>query len=382
MRIVLIKFSHSSTMIFSLSLDQKLFCDFLFHSDDRNSKLSIYFKMASKTELVREQIVHFFVLNPTFTYKKISKSLDVPISTVGRVLKRYKESSTTKRKQGSGRKKGPVNKKLANSIKRSLDRNPGLSLTDLSKKFGTSRSYIVKVKKHFNIRTRKCVTVPKRSDEQLNRAISRSKVLYQMLLRKPGCLIMDDETYVKKDFQQLPGLQFYSERVGNNIPESFKVVRIEKFAKKIMVWQAICECGMKSTPFLTEGTINADVYVKECLQKRLLPLVKKHGERVLFWPDLATSHYARSTLDWYQKNDITVVPKLANPPNCPELRPIEIYWAIIKRYLKKTKRTSISTADFKKKWFSATNRLDKDHVQRLMSRVTQKVRDFRKKIKN
>ena len=36
-------------------------------------------------------------------------------------------------------------------------------------------------------------------------------------------------------------------------------------------------------------------------------------------------------MERYEQNDVNFMPKIANPPNCPELRAIEIYWAIIKQ---------------------------------------------------
>lgn len=43
---------------------------------------------------------------------------------------------------------------------------------------------------------------------------------------------------------------------------------------------------------------------------------------VLFLPDLASCHYSKATLAWYEANKVDFVPKAKNPPNCPELRPI------------------------------------------------------------
>ena len=70
--------------------------------------------------------------------------------------------------------------------------------------------------------------------------------------------------------------------------------------------------------------------LKECLQKRLLLLIKSHNNRPVFWPDLASIYYCKLAMEWYKKNNVKFVPKTENPPNCPELRVIEKYWAIIK----------------------------------------------------
>ena len=42
-----------------------------------------------------------------------------------------------------------------------------------------------------------------------------------------------------------------------------------------------------------------------------------------FWPDLATCHCAGKTLEKLTENGISYVPKDQNPPNCPQIRPIE-----------------------------------------------------------
>jgi transposase len=50
----------------------------------------------------------------------------------------------------------------------------------------------------------------------------------------------------------------------------------------------------------------------------------------LFWPDLATAHYARQTQDKLCELGVNFIPKPFNPPNVPQLRPIERFWAILK----------------------------------------------------
>jgi hypothetical protein len=68
------------------------------------------------------------------------------------------------------------------------------------------------------------------------------------------------------------------------------------------VWIAISERGMSEPLIRFSGScaINQFVYKDECLVKRLLPFIKKHHEdnKYIFWPDLASSHYAKSVLNW------------------------------------------------------------------------------------
>ena len=73
--------------------------------------------------------------------------------------------------------------------------------------------------------------------------------------------------------------------------------------------------------------------MEECLKKRFLPFIKKHDRPTIFWPDLATIHYFKKALEWCKQNDVKLVPKEANPQNCPESAN---YWSIIKGILLKS----------------------------------------------
>jgi hypothetical protein len=81
-------------------------------------------------------------------------------------------------------------------------------------------------------------------------------------------------------------------------------------------------------------------------------------------------------MEWYAAKNIQVVPLDKNPPNTPELRPIEKYWAIVKQNLKKTQKTVSSEKQFKANWRSAAKKVDKVTVQNLMAGVKRKARQF------
>ena len=103
---------------------------------------------------------------------------------------------------------------------------------------------------------------------------------------------------------------------------------------------------------MTKGTVNGEIYKSECLEKRLLPFLQQHDEAPLFWhhADLASCQYSKSVLEWYEANSVHFVPKDMNPPNCPELRLVEQYWAIMKRELRKSKKTVKDDKDMLRKW--------------------------------
>lgn len=242
-----------------------------------------------------------------------------------------------------------------------MKRNPQLSLRDLGNKYGTTSNNVFRIKKKYGYKSHKKVKIPNRDTLNNNSAILRARKLYKGRLQHfSGCIIMDDETYVKADFNQLPGQQFYSQLKNCYVNKKFKNIRCDKFAKKYLIWQGICTCGLRSTSFVTSGTMNKDVYIKECLGKRLLPMYRKHTHGCLFWPDSASCHYAIPSLGWYEGNGVHFVPKALNPPNVPELRPIELYWAQTIRSCKKIGSVAKELKSFKEKWNRAFSKISQE----------------------
>lgn len=332
--------------------------------------------MSSQQEKNRQTIICKYVENPNLTYKKIAQVVGVSISTVKRTIKRYKEAKPLSRTPGSGRSKGPRNLTAARKVKQLFTRNPGTSIRDAAEKAATSTSFVQRTKKFYNLRSYKVQVVPDRSEEKELEAQRRARKLYRRYLTKFDCVVMDDETYCKADFKQLPGHEYYTASKKGGVSPKFTTQQHTKFPKKYMVWQAICKCGLRSKEFVTDHTINSEIYIRECLERRLLPFIRQHQGSVLFWPDLATAHYSKTTMEWYQANNVTVVPRDANPPNCPELRPIERYWALMKRTLKRTKQVAPNKEIFRNKWRRGYATVDETMVKNLMKGLNKKVRKF------
>jgi hypothetical protein len=100
---------------------------------------------------------------------------------------------------------------------------------------------------------------------------------------------MDDETYVKFDYKSLPGPQHYTVQI---LDKSKTSVRVEQLGKKATVWQAICGCGKTSQTPTTTASMNSEIYIKECLQKRPPPMTRSHIDPVVLRPD-PSCHYAK-----------------------------------------------------------------------------------------
>ncbi len=66
--------------------------------------------------------------------------------------------------------------------------------------------------------------------------------------------------------------------------------------------------------------------------KRLMPFIESYHdkEKVLFWPDLATSQYSEIVTQYLDQNGVQFVAKEFNPQNRPQARPTETLWSIPK----------------------------------------------------
>ena len=83
--------------------------------------------------------------------------------------------------------------------------------------------------------------------------------------------------------------------------------------------------------------VNEDVYIDKCIRARLIPFIEENhkNDEIVFWPDLASSHYSNKVQAYLKAKNIDFVPKSRNIAGVPELWPIEDFWAYIKRQVYK-----------------------------------------------
>ena len=100
----------------------------------------------------------------------------------------------------------------------------------------------------------------------------------------------------------------------------------------MLVWICISDKGISPPIFQKSGlAVNKSVYL-DIIKRGLVPFIEKHHSdgKYKFWPDLASSHYAKVVVDYFRAKKISFVQKIENPANVPEARPIEDFWSILK----------------------------------------------------
>ncbi|KAF2879390.1 hypothetical protein ILUMI_26785 [Ignelater luminosus] len=115
----------------------------------------------------------------------------------------------------------------------------------------------------------------------------------------------------------------------------------------MLAYMVVCATGLGILPTLISGEVFS------------ASIKSKAG-------DLGSVHYSEAMLQLLNSKNIEFVKKRAIRPTVSELRPIERYWVITKRYLRQNDQEAKTVQEFKQMWNAASRKISKNHVRRLM----------------
>ena len=254
-------------------------------------------------------------------------------STIYDMIQDAENKKPLERKKGSGR---PVKIATpANIIKlvKMFDHKSGRSQKQAAIKLKTTQQNISKIlKTKTNVKRLKKRKKPLRNANQ--ERVLRPKCKKLVARYRNYQFILDDESYFTLNHSTLAGNDVFYTSDINMTADNVKYAKKAKYEQKIMVWIAISPMGTSNAYFVpSKMAVNQKVYLKKCIQERLMPFIRKHHQhtQTVFWPDLASSHYANSVQNYLRDENVEFVPKEDNPAAAPEVRPIEDFWADLKR---------------------------------------------------
>lgn len=289
----------------------------------------------SEHECFAKRVVHYYEKVSLFDKENTVRHFTAEgkhKNSIYRIIRRYEQSGEVNFKKIPGRPRVQTSPKKVRRVKAAFTKDPTTSVRVAARKLNLDKSAVSRIKVHdLGIKAQTQKKAPKYIKNQEQRAKTGLRKVYKKTREK--VLVIDDETYVTFDPSQLPGRKFFHAQNINEVKYEDRFKKITKFPKKYLIWQAMDEEGHISQTYISDGTMNADVYLNECLKKRLIPFIKQHHEidEVLFWPDLATSHYANTVKNFLVEEKVDFVQKKDNPPNVPQARGIELFWALCKQ---------------------------------------------------
>lgn len=337
-------------------------------------------KKVEKNNSLKERVYKFYKKNIGKGKSFIAKHFideGESKSTVYYLIKCAEQGKDVGRKKGSGRPSKIATTNNIKKLKKLFNNKSGVSQRIAARKLKCSPSYVNKLlKQRTNIRCWKKKTVPKRTQKQIISA--RPKCRKMLENYRNSHFILDDESYFTLSNSTLSGNNTYYSDDVNNAPNNIKFKFKKKFEPKLMVWIAISPKGV-SKPYFKPSklAINQEVYLNECIKKRLIPFISKYhaDSQYVFWPDKASSHYAKTVTDYLDANNIQYIPKDLNPANLPESRPIEDFWAKLKRKVYKQDWCAENVTQLKQRIRYCLQNIDKEFVQCLAGKVHQRL-DF------
>lgn len=305
-----------------------------------------------KNEALYKRVISFYNLHTKYDTVQHFHREGINKNTIYSMLRRYDETGRLEYRKITGR---PISKStpvFVNNVKRLFTNNRALSTRVAARKLKVSQGTVMKIKKDvLGIRAYKKRSAPKYIKNQKQRAKTGCKKVYEKQLTHH--LVIDDETYVAADPSDISAMEFFHATHPKSPPYEDRVKAKAKFFKKYLVWQALDEKGRVSRPYVCEGSLNSVVYLRECIMKLLVPFIDEVYDRstIIFWPDLSTVHYANIVTSYLREAGIQFVPKVSNPPNVPQCRGIEKFWALVKREYHKYPKAPKNLRGFSQVWY-------------------------------
>lgn len=329
----------------------------------------------------REMVARFYQQNKdqgkSYTVKHFEK-MNLSRSTTYDIINRIVQKIPIARKQRKTPAISKIDRNMKKRLKNLVENRTGVSQKKLAQKFNVVQSTISYNIQKLGIRYRKRKTVPKNTLAQQLRQQERVCRLHETLLRGFDMknVIQDDESYFTLDGISMPGNVGYYTGAGDAPPE-VKFRGKSKFPTRILVWAAISPLAITKI-FIAKDytTINGQLY-QNILKKYLLPFIDDHytaRSDVLFWPDLASAHYAKYVLEFLENENIRIVAKVENPPNLPQIRPIERFWALLKMKVYENNWSASNKNQLAARIHQKAKEIDQESLARLYSGLRGKIR--------
>lgn len=330
----------------------------------------------AQSEFLSKKIVKFYENQGKKSKSKTVKHFmqeGINPSTVYRILHRYEVRHSTILLPRGGHRRTINTASFLSKIENHFLNNPNASVRHSAQKLGIAKSTLSYAKVHLlGLHAYAKQPFPKYRDGQEQRAKSNCGRIRRKA--RGRIFIMDDETYVHADPQQIPGKAFYHAASRNGVPPQARVKLTEKFSKKFLVWQCLDSLGNVSKPLVTTETMDGTKY-KACLRKYLIPFIKKYHQqnKILFWPDMASCHYRVDVVQFLKQRKIAFVDRVSNAPNVPQVRPIERFWALCKAKMKRYKTPIRTTRSLSNRWGKVSKEVGRASGRKLMFGLKKKL---------
>ena len=251
------------------------------------------------------------------------------------LLRRVRDTGSTKRKQGSGRPRSArteENVKAVGELVLSEENKPQThkSTGQIARETSLTQSSVVRIiYTDLGLKCFKKRRVQELSNMNRLVRLSRSK----MLLRKYSSNDVSSIWFAdEKVFTVAAPKNPQNDRVYASVHTKKREIATERllrkrttFSQSVMVSAGISKLGCTALVFVEPGVkINGEYYRDVLLAQNLLPSIREiSGEYFIFQQDYAPAHRARDTVSYLQSKTPAFISPDSWPPNSPDLNPLD-----------------------------------------------------------
>lgn len=314
------------------------------------------------SDFTKGQIIAY--LNEKFTYKMISEKLFIPISTIGKIIKKYKRTGSFTRLSGSGRKK-ILTKKEEMTLCNISENNPRKKAKDLKNDIFkiTNKNISIRtvgnILNNHNIYARVAKKKPLLSHKNMIQRFHLSKIFLGFSNEHWKSVIFSDEA----SFELFPTKkhEIIYRKNGTAFLNKNLVPTVKFGGGKVMVWGCISYNGTGNLVFV-DDKLDSGKYINLLANNLYASAEKMNLNTFIFQQDGAPCHTSKTTMKFFKDNKIVLLDWAAQSP---DMNPIEHIWAYIKILLKDY--SPKNKDELKKKITDIWNNLSIEHVQKLIN---------------
>lgn len=261
--------------------------------------------------------------------REISARLNVPLSTVNRVIVQFKKDKKTSVSPRSGRPGPSARQKRA--LVREILRNPEKSVDDVAISSNLSRRTVQRYLHSVGFYKRVAKKKPLLTKFQKKRRFDWSQEMISKDENFWRHVIFSDESRYCQFSDS--GRKWVWRRSVMQLEDRFLQQTVKYGGVSVMVWGAIWYGGRSRLVFC-EGKINAEKYI-DILKQGLLPIFQGNNlnrKDYVLMEDGAPCHRAQKTTAWKSQKGLTILPW---PGQSPDMNPIENVWHILQMNIAK-----------------------------------------------